>query len=1200
MAHVSDESRIRGTRNTARFFVENRQIAWVVLVLTLAWGVWGYREMPKRKDPVIPIRVGAVVCMWPGQPAARIEDRVTRKLEEKIHENGNVERIFSTTRNSVAVLVVVLDQRIEDVDKELDDIQGKLDQIHDLPDGAGPIQFLKDFKDTTALMLTVASPVVPPVEVSLRADSLRRALDEARAGGTGPRAAIVVSFPFSLDPGETERLLADLPAHLRERGLATGARLVRRPGFVAVDADFAGSDADFLATYDTFVRERLSRADLHPDVWAPAIVRDPAGAEARLAAVAGPRYTYRDLDDFTDRISRTLQNVPEVAKATRVGLLPEAVYLEWAQEKLAAHGLQPSALPTILQARSNTIPGGILEAGDRNVLVQPSGEFASEADLGGVMVGASPAGAPTYLRDLFDIRREYQSPPRFLNWYAARDANGQWVRQRAVTMSILMKPGQQIANFGASVDQALARVKAELPEDLVVARTSDQPLQVRENVDLFMRSLWEAILLIVAVAFLGFREWRSATLMAASIPLTLAMTFGMMHLLHLDIQQVSIATLIIALGLLVDDPVVAGDAIKREVSAGRRPLVAAWLGPTKLANAIVFATLTNIAAYLPLLMIGEADIRRFIYALPVVMTCALVASRIVSMTFVPLLGYHLLRPRDGGRDPRQGRVGRAYRAVVEWAIDHRWRVLGAATVVLVATGLLGGRLKTSFFPTDLSYLFYIDVWTPEDSPLSTTGQAARDAERIVREAASEFAAGHPDEDGQPRDVLHSVTTFVGGGGPRFWFSILPEMQQLNYAQLVVQVRDKRDTEAFVGPLQKALTSRMPGVLVDVRRLETAKPVGVPVSLRVSGDDLATLRATAERVKQVLLDAPNAERVRDDWGADTLALRLDVDPDRANLGGLTNLDVALSSVSGVNGFQVATLADGRRQVPVYVRLRPEDRARIGDLSDFYVYSARTAQRVPLRTVATPALAMEPEKIKHRGLFRTITVAAFPTEGVLPSEVLKGIRPRIDAIRDSLPPGFRLEVGGEEEEQVKSFKEVALTMAMSILLIFLMLTLEFRNAVKPLIVFAAIPFGMVGALASLALAGAPFGFMAFLGCASLIGVIVSHVIVLFDYVEVLHEQGVPLRQALSEAGILRMRPVMITVGATVLGLIPLARHGGPLWEPMCYAQIGGLTVATAITLLLVPVLYAVFVLDLRIVRWGRQDADGETVDATGETG
>jgi multidrug efflux pump subunit AcrB len=272
------------------------------------------------------------------------------------------------------------------------------------------------------------------------------------------------------------------------------------------------------------------------------------------------------------------------------------------------------------------------------------------------------------------------------------------------------------------------------------------------------------------------------------------------------------------------------------------------------------------------------------------------------------------------------------------------------------------------------------------------------------------------------------------------------------------------------------------------------------------------------------------------------------------------------------------------------MRMEERARLGDVQNLYVYSTQGTQKVPLQLVSHIDYGLETEKLQRRNQFRTITVSAFPGEGVLASEVLQPLMPKIRAFERSLPPGYRLEIGGEREEQVKGFGELALVMAISAIMIFLALVVQFKHAVKPILVFAAIPFGMVGALAGLWVMGTPFGFTGFLGVASLVGVIVSHVIVLFDFIEEKHAEGEPLQQALLDAGIMRLRPVLITVGATVIALFPLAAHGGPLWEPLCYAQIGGLTVATFVTLLLVPVLYAIFVLDLKIVRWEAVEAHG----------
>ena len=282
-----------------------------------------------------------------------------------------------------------------------------------------------------------------------------------------------------------------------------------------------------------------------------------------MAAVAGDKYTYKQLDDFTDLIARTLLGAPEATKVDRVGVLPEAVYLNYSQERLASYGLQASRLGDVLSARNITRPGGVLEAGGKNFVIDPSGKFNSAQEIGDVIVSSSPSGNPAYLRDVVDITRAYQSPPRYLNFYTSRDADGRWHRSRAVTLAVQMRAGEQIAAFGKNVDEKLASVMRFLPVDLIVSRTSDQPRQVEENIDLFMTALYEAIILVVVVSAIGFWDWRSALLMALSIPITLAMSLGMAAVLGLDLQQVSIATLIIALGLLVDNPVVAGDAIKR-------------------------------------------------------------------------------------------------------------------------------------------------------------------------------------------------------------------------------------------------------------------------------------------------------------------------------------------------------------------------------------------------------------------------------------------------------------------------------------------------------------------------------------------------------------------------------------------------------------------------------------------------------------
>jgi multidrug efflux pump len=1209
MAHESDAEIIGTRRNSARFFTENRHVSWVVLLGVILWGIYGYTTMPKRKDPIITARVAVATCPWPGVNADKVEQLVTRSIEERIAESSALRRagsgtdfgIKSVTLPGLAMVYVQLAEDIKETKKEFSDINLKLNDLNqNLPQGAGPIQFNSNFGDTAALMLTVASPKESGVEIALRARAIERALTSVRSqapsGPAGARAAIVAALPQSMNPQILQRLRDLMAAGLAERNVAHDIRPLQGPGFIGLDAVIDAADEPLLALVLAFAREQLGLTGSYPDAWLPIIIRNPQDTEARLAAAVGDKYTYWELDDITNLLQRSLQTIPQVSMVSRSGVLPESIYLDYSQEQLASYGLQPSQLTSALSARNSPLGGGMLQIGDTNLLINPSGEFTNQQEIGEVIIARSDSGAPVYLRDLVDISHGYQNPPRFLNFYTWQDATGAWRRSRAITLAVQMRAGEQIARFGKAVDEKLAELRRQLPEDLLLARTSDQPRQVEENIDLFMSALYEALLLVILVSWLGFWEWRSALLMALCIPLTLAMTFGVLSVLGIDLQQVSIASLIIALGLLVDDPVVAGDAIKRDLALGHPPVIAAWLGPTKLAKAILFATITNIVAYLPFLLLA-GDTGNFLYSLPIVMTCTLVASRVISMTFVPFFGYYLLRapktpePSIAERR-RRGFTGLYYR-IGYAALEHRWLWCAVSLAFLGSGAVIMGQLKSSFFPEDVQYLSYADVWLPNDAPLSATNAAVLRAEEIIRQVTEEYGRQYPNGAGRPRQILRSITSFVGGGSPRFWFSLSPELQQLNYAQLTIEVTDKEDTPQLAGLLQRALTAAVPGARVEVHQLQT-NPVAHPIEVHVAGrtdlspqqqaEDVVTLRRLAQQVESIFRTVPQAANIRDDWFDESFVVKLQVDPDRANLAGISNVDVASSSAAGMNGTRVTTLRQGDKQIPVLARLRIEESAQLSDIQNLYVYASQSANKVPLLQVSSIRYGMETQRIVRRDHFRTVTVTGSPVPGELSSTVMNAARPQLVELSKNLPPGYTLLIGGEEAKQIQGFGNLAVVMAISVGAIFLTLVIQFNNAVKPFLVFAAVPYGVVGALAALYVTGTSFGFMAFLGIASLVGVIVSHVIVLFDFIEENHAKGEPFVDSLLDAGIVRLRPVMVTVGATLLGLIPLAIHGGPLWQPLCYAQIGGLALATFIELLLVKVFYAICVLDLKIVAWG----------------
>ncbi|HEX4022888.1 MAG TPA: efflux RND transporter permease subunit [Acidobacteriaceae bacterium] len=1213
MAHKTETEIIEHTHNTARFFAEHRQVALVLLLFTLVAGWYGYSHMPKRKDPVIPVRVAVATTQWPGATALQVEQLVTRPVEQSMAQNAFVKPpvpsdfgIKSLSLPGLSIVYIQLDDSVKDTRKQFNDINLKLNALNSsLPQGAGPIQFNGNFGDTAALMLTIASPRVSEIEVALRARSIRKAIEQVRSGESKkapqPRVSVIYCFPPSVTPDQIQNSFKQVAAIGSLHKIFSDPHSFQGSGFVGLDVSTPLDDASLRAWGDRFMQDYFHRSEIHPDAWQAALIRDPEHTEEKLQAVAGDKYSYRQLDDFSDLIQRTLQEAPEVARIDRKGTLPEQIYLNYSQERLAAYGMTPSNLKNILAAQNITLPGGALEVGSKSILIDPSGRFVHASSIGNVIIGTSSTAAhsPVYLRDLVDISRGYQSPARYLNYLISQDKDGKWYRNRAVTLAVLMKDGQQIGAFGKSVAEKLAAVKSYLPDDLIYARTSDQPLQVKENIDLFMDSLYEAIALVVLVSLIGFWEWRSALLMAISIPITLAMTFAMIYVLGIDIQQVSVATLIIALGLLVDDPVVAGDSIKRTLAEGYPNSIAAWLGPTKLAKAIAYATITNIVAYLPFLLITGST-GYFLFSLPIVMTCALLASRVVSMTFLPLMGYYILRPDTKPEKPieerrKSGFTG-YYTRAAKYSIEHRWKFFIGSLAFLVLGGFIFSQLKTSFFPEDVQYWSYLDIWMPNDTNLDTTNQTALQAEEIIRRTAEKYGREHPDKDGQPSHVLKYLTTFVGGGGPRFWFSASPQMQQTNYAQIIVEVTNKDITPQFTRELQPILDASVPGARMDVRQLLTS-PVDYPIEIRVSSTadvnaaqettDIETLRHIAGQVEDIFRSIPTASRIRDDWFEQNAQIQLKVDPDRANLAGITNMDVATSATAAMSGMNMTTLQEGHKQIPVVARLRMSERAQLSDIQNLYIYGSQDNSKVPLVQISNVVHSMVTGRIARLDQFRTISVRCFPVAGVLSSQVLKIAGPKLQALEKTLPPGYRIQIGGEHDKTARGFKNLAMVMGISIFAIFLALLFQFNNAIKPLLVLAAAPYGMVGAFAALWIMKEPFGFMAFLGVASLVGVIVSHSIVLFDFIEERHEAGDSFEEAIIDAGIIRLRPVLITVFATVLALVPLTLHGGPLWRPLCYAQIGGLLLATLVTKLQVPCMYAIFVLDLKILKWDSLD-------------
>ncbi len=460
------------------------------------------------------------------------------------------------------------------------------------------------------------------------------------------------------------------------------------------------------------------------------------------------------------------------------------------------------------------------------------------------------------------------------------------------------------------------------------------------------------------------------------------------------------------------------------------------------------------------------------------------------------------------------------------------------------------------------------MYLPEGAPIR---QTAAEARRIVGQI-----------DALEGQHIRAFTTFVGAGGPRFWLSIVPEQRADNYAQILVHTTDGGITSEVVHRLKSSLPAECLA-RVTIEQLETGPPVGVPVQIRLYGDSAEELRAVAAQTKDLLRAIPGSDNIHDDWDPEVLQISLNIDPDRANLTGITNQDVAAIVHTGFSGYSPTQLRERDRLIPITLRLRCDERTRYEDLTNLVAVSSVTNDRVPLNQIAQFKTELVAPKICRRDHERCLTVKCDTVPGVLPSQIVRQIDDQLKQAERGWPHGYRYEFGGEKYEQQKGFASLSRALVMSLVAIYLVLVWQFNSITKPLVVFAAVPFGLAAGMMGLLIFHAPFGFMAFLGVASLAGVIVSHIIVLFDYIEDAQEHGRPLRRAVIDSALVRLRPVLVTVLATVGGLIPLALEGGPLWEPMCYVQIVGLLAATLVTKVVVPVLYVMFVEDLKIIRW-----------------
>ncbi len=1176
MSHPVENEKQSG--GLAQFCVEHREVSWLALIAVLVWGGIAYTRLGQQEDPTIPQRTAMLVTVFPGATASKVEELVSKPLERKISELKSIEEIKTESRPGISTLKIKqLPASTATIDQEWDKVRAKLFEVQ-LPEGTRQPWLNTDFGNTITMLFAITSPRVSDAECVARAKLLREQLAELRAGApVTNRAAVAVFFPPSISQDYREVLLGRFNTAIRAAGVAEQVRTVQGHSFILADLETPAILADlekFIADFTRFVTG-TDRELFHPDFTPPILLMGDEDPLRQIRSSAPPRYSYKTLELLARDFEDELKQVDSVGKVTKIAIVQEAVYLLYSDANLAGYGLTPEMTMNSITARNAVIPGGTLRTEGRNFPVQLSGEYKTENDMLGTIVGMSRQGAPVYLRDVFEVRRMYESPiPYKVDVLARNGENGSLDTRRAVMVAVEMRDGEIIRYFNRDVWKVADAMKARSPEGIDFKLLSDQPTAVAYRIHHFVRCFIEAVVIVIIVG-LFLMDWRSALVLATAIPLTVAMTLVGMQMLHIPLQQISIAALIIALGMLVDVPVVAADGINRELHLGEPRLRASWLGPLHLRHPMVFGTLINIFAFLPLLMLS-GDKGEFMKSLPAVVSISLMAAFLVSITFTPLISYYVLRGQKGfdeGGDVRSFFLFRyvdktlmavlpRYRAGLENSLKHPWLALGAGYSLLALSCLLVPLLGSQFFPPAERNQLLVDMDLPSTDSLTSMRATVDKAVQVIK----------------THEEVSSTAIFTGGTAPRFYYNVEPKEPANYLAQILINTRDEHDVKPLLVKLRRELDESIPGARCVVKELEQGPPVKEPIQIRISGENLDKLRLLADQTADALR-AAGGYHVFDDLGLRMPNIQIEIDQDRANSLGVNNDQIGKATLASFSGLKVTELREGDRLIPVLIRGRIEDRSEAEKIRGLYVPIAN-GKSVPFESFSKVTIKPEFVTIPHYNQLRTVTVKSYAPFGVLSSEILDRARPALAKIR--MDPGYEMKFAGEDEELRKNKAEMSLVMQVSLALIAFTMVLQFRSVIKSVVVMLTVPLGLIGALLGLTITGSPMGFMALLAMVSLAGVIVSHIIVLSDFIEHARAKGLPLEEALVQAGLARLRPVLVTVFATVGGLIPLFLTGGALWHPLTAVHIVGLLLATVLTLVMLPTLYYVFCAKLKFIK------------------
>jgi multidrug efflux pump subunit AcrB len=883
-----------------------------------------------------------------------------------------------------------------------------------------------------------------------------------------------------------------------------------------------------------------------------------------IYALQGEGFSPAERKTVADDVRQQLLRVPDVSKVELFGEQDEKLYIEISQKRLAVLGLNLQQVLDALGQQNAVVSAGAVQSPQDVVQVRVAGAFNSVEQLRAMPIRAAN-GTQIRLGDIADIGLGYEDPPSVLVRHNGKDS---------IALGISMAKGGDIISLGKALKTTVAGIEARLPAGMTLAQVQDQPSAVTSSVNEFVKVLLEAVVIVLAVSFLalglhrreggrGLRRYtldiRPGLVVFITIPLVLAITFLAMNYWGIGLHKISLGSLIIALGLLVDDAIIAVEMMVRKLEEGFGMMRAATFTWEATAMPMLTGTLITAAGFLPI-GLANSTTGEYTFAIFAVTVLALVISWVVAVMFVPYLGVKLLKVKPHSTEAHEVFDGPFYvrfRALVDWCVQHRWITIGA-TILTFVLGIVGmGSVQQQFFPDSSRPEIMVDVWLPEGASMQAMDEVTK---RVEKRLAAEPG-------------VRSVSTWVGTGVPRFYLPLDQIFPQTNVAQMIVLPQDLKTREQMRKALPALLATEFPEVRGRVKLLPNGPPVPYPVQFRVVGTDPAVLRGLADEVKAALRENPNTRGVNDNWNESVKRLRLEVDQAKARALGVSSQSIAQASRTLLSGTTVGQYREGDRLIDIVLRQPLEERDAISSLANAYLPTA-SGQAIPLLQIARPVFDWEPGVMWRENREYAITVQSDVVEGLQGATVTAELQPVLKKISDSWAErglnAYRIEVAGAVEESSKGSLSIVAGVPLMLFIVFTLLMLQLQSFSRSLLVFLTGPLGMAGVAGALLLLNRPFGFVALLGVIALMGMIQRNSVILIDQIEQDRARGVPAWDAIVEAAVRRMRPIVLTAAAAVLAMIPLSRS--VFWGPMAVAIMGGLVVATVLTLLALPAMYA----------------------------